>query len=337
VASSERLRIFDLREWNLENAPLIENNTHPLSNCAERAVGIIDTMAKVFISHSSRDQGFAEEFAAELRRYGHEPLGDLALRVSTDWDTQLQNALADSDFVVFLFTEQAIGSENILAEVGAAKALYNRFKTPRLIPVVIPGGVLPKPLSRYWAQQLPAVPTAEGLCALIDSLIRKSPPKARTEIQSKGLRILLWMTCSVLFALLPIAINYINGRANRRPPGWVGLLAGGELFLISAALAADAFGRALLGGRRFRILRVICGIGCALLLAVTSVYFGRIAFSIEEQRTALVAAVEARQPDLALQRLKDPVVDRSTVAGDSLWLFIFTGACALGVILVEED
>ena len=109
-------------------------STHPLSNCAGRAVGIIDKMAKVFISHSSLDQGFAEEFAAELRRYGHEPLGDLALRVSTDWDTQLQNALADSDFVVFLFSEHAIGSENILAEVWSSEGTLQSLQDSPLDP-----------------------------------------------------------------------------------------------------------------------------------------------------------------------------------------------------------
>jgi hypothetical protein len=156
-------------------------------------------------------------------------------------------------------------------------------------------------------------------------------------MKSKGLKTFLWLTCSVLFALLPVAVSYINGRANGRPPGWIDLLAGGELFLISAALAADAIGRAFQGGKRFGVLRVVCGVSCALLLIVTSIYFGRIAFSLEEHRTSLAAAIEARDPELALQRLHDRVVDRPTIAQDSAWLFGFTGLCALGVILVEED
>ncbi|MGA2737279.1 MAG: hypothetical protein ABSG65_07490 [Bryobacteraceae bacterium] len=47
-------------------------------------------------------------------------------------------------------------------------------------------------------------------------------------MKSKGLKVFLWLICSVLFSLLPIAINYIDGRANGRPPGWIDLLAGGE-------------------------------------------------------------------------------------------------------------
>ncbi|MGA2737280.1 MAG: hypothetical protein ABSG65_07495 [Bryobacteraceae bacterium] len=70
---------------------------------------------------------------------------------------------------------------------------------------------------------------------------------------------------------------------------------------------------------------------------MTSIYFGRIAFSMEEHRTSLAAAIEARNPELALQRLHEPVVDRPTVAQDSFWLFVFTGICALGAIFVEEE
>ena len=154
---------------------------------------------------------------------------------------------------------------------------------------------------------------------------------------SKGQKIFLWLGCSVLCALLPILINYNNGRVNGEPPHWIDLLAGGELLLISAALAADAIGSVFQGGERFRPLRITCGVGCLLLLLVTSIYFGRIAFSMEKHRTSLTAAIEARDPGLALRRLHEPEVDRSTVAHDSLWLFLFTGVCSLGAKLVEEE
>jgi hypothetical protein len=61
----------------------------------------------------------------------------------------------------------------------------------------------------------------------------------------------------------------------------------------------------------------------------------RIAFSMEEHRTSMAAAIEDRNPDLALQRLHDPVVDRPTVAQDSFWPFVLTGVFALGAIPVE--
>jgi hypothetical protein len=140
-------------------------------------------MANVFISHSSLDQGFAENFAAELRKYRHEPTGDVqGLRVSQDWDTSLLDALAEADVVVFLFTNHATGSENILAEVGSAKILSNLVKKPQLIPVVFPGGALPEPLSRVWAQILPAVPSPAELGAKVNSLIADLPMNPGTTL-----------------------------------------------------------------------------------------------------------------------------------------------------------
>jgi hypothetical protein len=155
--------------------------------------------------------------------------------------------------------------------------------------------------------------------------------------KSKGLKIFLWFTCSIVFALLPLAINYINGRVDGKAPGWVDLLASGELFLIAAAVAADAVGRVFMGGERKRNFRISCGVGCALLLLVTSIYFGRIAFSVDEQRTAVTKAAEARNIDLAIERLHHPGVDRATNARDSLLLFALTVAAAFGVILVEQE
>jgi hypothetical protein len=155
--------------------------------------------------------------------------------------------------------------------------------------------------------------------------------------KSKGLKIFLWFTCSVVFALLPLVISYINGRVDGKPPGWVDLLASGELFLIAAAVAADAVGRVFIGGERKRNFRISCGVGCALLLLVTSIYFGRIAFAVDEHRTAVAEAVEARNIDLALDQLHHTGVDRATNARDSLLLFGLTVAAAFGVILVEEE
>jgi TIR domain len=140
-------------------------------------------MATVFISHSSRDKNFTEELASELRKYGHQPVGDLgSLTVSPDWDAELLNALTESDVVVFLFTNNATGSENILGEVGSAKTLYSLVKKPHLIPVVFPGGTLPEPLSRVWAQVLPTVPTAAELGARINALIANLPTNSTTPL-----------------------------------------------------------------------------------------------------------------------------------------------------------
>jgi hypothetical protein len=74
-----------------------------------------------------------------------------------------------------VFTRDAIGSENILAEVDPAKALYRLVNRPHLIPIVFPGGRLPEPLSRVWAQVLPSRPSPQELAAKINTLIAGQP------------------------------------------------------------------------------------------------------------------------------------------------------------------
>jgi hypothetical protein len=161
--------------------------------------------------------------------------------------------------------------------------------------------------------------------------------KVSSRQNSKASRTVLWLFCSIFIALLPIGTSYINGRAGGKPPGWVELLAGGELFLISAAIAADAIGKAFLGGNQFRLLRILCGVTCAVLLLATSMYFGRVSFSLEEQREALAGAVESHNQEMAISVLRNPGVHSPTVAADSLWLFVFTAVCALVVVIVDED
>ena len=154
---------------------------------------------------------------------------------------------------------------------------------------------------------------------------------------SRVLSIVLWLVVSVGFALMPLAANYIKGRSAGSAPHLIDLLAGGELFLIAAALAADGIGRAFLGGKRWRSFRIVCGIGCALLLAANSLYFGKVAFSMEEGKTVLESAIKAKDVDLAQKALDHPGVDREVIGPDSLWLFAFSVAAAFGIILVEED
>lgn len=170
---------------------------------------------------------------------------------------------------------------------------------------------------------------------------QKAVKKLKTALEgkpkSKGPKLLLWLVVSVGFALLPLAANDINGRISGKTPDLIELLAGGELFLIASALTADGIGRAFLGGERHRGFRISCGLGCALLLAATSLYFSRIAFSIEEQRAAIASALKAKDLAGTQYAFDHPGVDREVTKTDSLALFGLAILASLGIILVEED
>jgi len=152
---------------------------------------------------------------------------------------------------------------------------------------------------------------------------------------SKQLKVWLWLF-GVVFALLPIGANYVNGSLDHNAPGWIDLLAGGELFLISSAIAADAVFKALRGGDEFRGLRIFTGGCCLLVVAATSLYFGRIAYSDQERRAAIEAAIRANDLGLALRYVSSGM-DRLVIAGHSFWLFVFAVISALCVIIIEED
>ena len=158
--------------------------------------------------------------------------------------------------------------------------------------------------------------------------------------RSSGLlKISLWLF-GVVFALLPIGVTYVNGRLVGRAPGWIELLAGGELFLIAGAVAADAVFKALRGGSHFRGLRILSGAWCLLVAVATSLYFGRIAdahYLDEKRRALLEAAVRAKDLALAKNYIASSGLDHHAIAEHSLWLFIFAVIAGLSVIIVEED
>jgi hypothetical protein len=153
---------------------------------------------------------------------------------------------------------------------------------------------------------------------------------------SKPLRICLWLF-GVVFSLLPIGATYVNGLLDSKSLSWIELLSEGELFLIAGALAADAIFTALRGGAAHRIFRVVTGAWCLLVVVATSFYFGRIAYTQQDIRASLEAAVRKGDLGSALHFLDNPGLNRHVVAQHSLWCFALAVVAALCVIIVEED
>jgi uncharacterized PurR-regulated membrane protein YhhQ (DUF165 family) len=102
---------------------------------------------------------------------------------------------------------------------------------------------------------------------------------ART-LTEKAHRLLLWLAFSVVFALSPLFVNYLLIR--ERPEfAWTKLYNRGELFLVSAALAADAVARLFSRTGKRNLLAIVCFIGVVFLLLATSVEFGMAAPVLE--------------------------------------------------------
>jgi hypothetical protein len=92
-------------------------------------------MARVFVSHSSKDHELAAEVHGWLAHDGHEVFLDQDLRdgiaVGEEWEQRLHERLRWADAVVCLVTSAYLASGWCNAEVGVA-----RSRGSRLLPLL---------------------------------------------------------------------------------------------------------------------------------------------------------------------------------------------------------
>jgi hypothetical protein len=88
-------------------------------------------MADIFLSYSREDQGIARRFAEGLSREGFSVWWDQSLNAGEDFDRVTEQALADAQAVVVLWSRRAVDSRWVRAEATEAKAKN------RLVPVMI--------------------------------------------------------------------------------------------------------------------------------------------------------------------------------------------------------
>jgi hypothetical protein len=68
-------------------------------------------MARVFLSHSSKDKEFVRRLATDLHDLGHEPwLDEWQIRVGDCIVSKIQEGLGDADYVVLVLTPEAVAS-----------------------------------------------------------------------------------------------------------------------------------------------------------------------------------------------------------------------------------
>ena len=154
---------------------------------------------------------------------------------------------------------------------------------------------------------------------------------------TKTQKVLTWLFASVLFALFPLGLNYLNGRIGGHAPTWLDLCADGEPLLIGAALTADAVSKLFAGPKERLTPRIVCAGFCLSLLLACSAYFASVASRRDEQRATVEQALLQHHGEAALTTLRRVPYDRSAVANDSSILFclcVFVGFCA---IVLEED
>jgi hypothetical protein len=107
-------------------------------------------MAKIYISYSKRDSEIAIQIAAGLKAHGHEIVYDIGeLAPGVNWRRQLLDGLKSSDVFVPLLTDNSIGSQFVLSEIGSARAFSEESKGMLLIPVLLDKLPIPPVLSDF--------------------------------------------------------------------------------------------------------------------------------------------------------------------------------------------
>lgn len=95
-------------------------------------------MAKIYISHSHKDQDLANLIAIKLGELGNEIYFDsVSLQPGSNWSNILSDSLKKSDVFLVLITENSVNSQFVISEIGAAKAYVSSSLNEKLfIPIV---------------------------------------------------------------------------------------------------------------------------------------------------------------------------------------------------------
>ncbi|MER6507299.1 MULTISPECIES: hypothetical protein [unclassified Nonomuraea] len=99
----------------------------------------------------------------------------------------------------------------------------------------------------------------------------RTPPAGLTRARARQIigRLTLWVVFGVIFGLLPIWIDALRGVMSPQRFSWMSILAKGELFIASSALAAAAVGELVFApfGHEWQIMRAMM-VGSSLLCCI---------------------------------------------------------------------
>lgn len=101
-------------------------------------------MAKLFISHSSRDKEFVRQLAADLRELGHHVwLDEWEIRVGDCILTKIEEGLSGADFVILVLTEHAVSSGWVEKEWKTKYWEEIQTKSKKILPILLEDCVIP--------------------------------------------------------------------------------------------------------------------------------------------------------------------------------------------------
>ena len=164
-------------------------------------------MARVFLSYDRDDTERARPLALALEKAGHSVWWDLHVRGGAQFSKAIEEALADADVVVVLWSANSVESAWVRDEASVGR------DTGRLVPVSIDGTLPPLGFRQFQTIELPARSNAAQLETLFEAVGSISQPGSPVPVEAKPKRIkpvrlfgqrpkrLLWLGLALLIIL----------------------------------------------------------------------------------------------------------------------------------------
>ena len=160
---------------------------------------------KIFFSYSRTDADFALKLALDLKKEGFDVWIDQEdIRAGSEWDLEIEKALATCDCLLFIQSEKSVASSNVLDEV-----YYALEQNKRVIPVLIDNCKTPFRINRL--QRISFIENYEtGLTNLKDNLLHASLPDLSYDSINSKKKIADIFRAKYLFLILLAALALVT-------------------------------------------------------------------------------------------------------------------------------
>lgn len=119
-------------------------------------------MASIYVSYKLEEHDLAKQLSDQLGHLGHRVIYDaVAQSPGENWRQVLLDALSAADAIVVLLSERALGSPFVMAEIGAARAMYHASGHMLILPVLVGDIPIPPVISDLFVLRMQV--SAEGV------------------------------------------------------------------------------------------------------------------------------------------------------------------------------
>lgn len=97
-----------------------------------------DKMAKIFISHSSKDKKFVRELASDLEKLGHKPwLDEREIKTGESIPSKIEQGISKADYMIVVLSKDSVKSEWVKKELQPMHMYETEQKKKLILPVLI--------------------------------------------------------------------------------------------------------------------------------------------------------------------------------------------------------